>query len=89
MSVISVMWTLFRSPSQWDKSDLDYVLRTWDQLFKSLGGFRYLEIEALSQELENKTGEITFGGDFLFLAEIVNSKFGLVPYLLSKTIFWA
>ena len=54
MSVISVMWTLFRSPSQWDKSDLDYILRTWDQLFKSLGGFRYLEIVALSQELENK-----------------------------------
>ena len=73
MSLISVIWTLFRSSGQWDKFDLDDILRKGDQLFKSLGRFRYLRIEALSQELENKTGEISAGVYLLFLAETVNS----------------
>ena len=34
-SLISVSWTLFRSPGRWDKLDLDGILGKGDQLFKS------------------------------------------------------
>ena len=50
MSVITVIWTLFRSPGQWKKLDLDGLLGKGDQLFKSLNRFRYLGIENLPQE---------------------------------------
>ena len=50
MSVITVIWTLFRSPGQWKKLDLDGLLGKGDQLFKSLNRFRYLGIENLLQE---------------------------------------
>ena len=92
MSLISVSWTLFRSPGQWSKLDLHGILDKGNQLFKSLEKFRYLGIEDLSQKVlikgfsvnvqfqENKTGEITAGVYLLSIAEIVNlfSKLGLL-----------
>ena len=68
----------------WDKFDLDWILGKWDQLFKFIGKFRYLEMEDLSHEflvenssinmeyLENKTGEITARVYLISLSEIVN-----------------
>ena len=70
ISLISVSWTLVRSPGQWNTLDLNDILGTEDQLFKSLGKSRYLGIEDLPQGLliegiavnvqflENKKGEI-------------------------------
>ena len=85
MSLISVSWTLFRSPGRWDKLDLDDILGKGDQLFKSLGKFRYLGMEDLPQEfflegfavnmqfLEIKTGKIAGGVYLLSFVEVVNS----------------
>ena len=85
MSLISLSWTLFKSPGLWEKFDLDCILGKGDQLFKFIGKFRYLGIEDLPQEflienslinvqfLENKTGEITAGAYLLSIAKIVNS----------------
>ena len=72
MLLLSVSWTLFKSPGLWNKFDLDCILGK-DQLFKLIGKFRYLMVEDLPQEfmiencpinvelLENKKGEITAG----------------------------
>ena len=83
MSLITVIWTLFRSPGQWKKLDLDGLLGKGDQLFKSLNRFRYLGIENLLQEfsiqglnmqfLENKVWEITAGTYLTFIVETVNN----------------
>ena len=85
MSLVSLRWTLFKSPALWDKFDLDWILGKGDQLFKFIGKFRYLGTEDLPQEfltenslinvqfLENKTGKITAGAYLLSIAEIVNS----------------
>ena len=51
MSLMSVTWTLFRSPAIWDKFDLDSILRKWDHLFEDIGKFRYLRVEDLQQEV--------------------------------------
>ena len=73
MSLVSLRWTLFKSPALWDKFDLDWILGKGDQLFKFIGKFRNLGTEDLPQEfltenslinvqfLENKTGKITAG----------------------------
>ena len=50
MSLMSVSWTLFRSPGRWDKLDLDGILGEGDQLFKSLCKFRYHGMKDLPQE---------------------------------------
>ena len=42
MSLVLVSQILFRSPGQWNKLDLDSTLRKEDQLFISLGIFKYL-----------------------------------------------
>ena len=55
MSLISVTWALFRSPGMWDTFDLDCVLGKGDQLSKSIGKFRYLRMEDLSQNFFLKT----------------------------------
>ena len=67
----SVSWILFRSP---DVFDLDCKFSKGGQLLKSIGKFRYLELEDLLQGfliknsfvkvefLENKIGEIRNGG---------------------------
>ena len=47
MSLISLSWTLFKSPGLWDK--FDCILSKGDQLFKFIGKFRYLGIENLPQ----------------------------------------
>ena len=85
MSFISVSWTLFRCPGQWNKLDLDGILDKGDHLFRSFDKFRYLVIEDLTQMfliegsavnvqfLENKTGEIKAEIYLLSIAEIVNS----------------
>ena len=84
MSLISVSWTLFKSPGLWNKFNLDYILGKRDQLFKLIGKFRYLGVEDLPHKfmienylinvelLENKTGEITAGAYLLSITEIVN-----------------
>ena len=98
---MSVSWTLFRSSGPWDKLDLDAILGKGDQLFKSLGKFRYLGMEDLPQEffledlavnvqfLEIKMGEIKAGAYLLSIVEIVSSvqQWELVPYLLLTIIF--
>ena len=50
ISVISVSWTLFKSPGLWYKFDLHSILGKVDQLFKIIGKFRYLGMEDLPQE---------------------------------------
>ena len=42
MCLMSVIWTWFRSPGMWDTFDLDCTLGKGDQLFRSIGKFRYL-----------------------------------------------
>ena len=76
VSLISLSWTLFKSPGLRDKYDLNYTLGKGDQFFKFIGKFRYLGMEDLSQEflienssvnvevLKNKTGKITAGAYF-------------------------
>ena len=49
MSLVSVIWTLLRSPDLKDVFDLDCILIKGDQMFKFIVKFRYLEIEDLSQ----------------------------------------
>ena len=83
MSLMSVSWTLLRFPDRWDKLDLDGMLGKGDQLFKSLGKFRYLGMEDLPQEifleglavnvqfLEIKMGEITTGVYLLSIVDII------------------
>ena len=80
MHFMSVSWILFKSPGIWDKFELDCILARGDQLFKSIGKFRYLGVEDLPQEfllenyfmnvefVENKTGEITAGTYLLSIA---------------------
>lgn len=84
MSFKSVSWTLFRSLGRQDKIDLDGILGKGDQLFKSLGNFRYLGMEDLPQVfllegfainvqfLEIMAGEITAVAYLLSIVEIVN-----------------
>ena len=67
-----------------NKLNLGGILGKGDQLFKSLGKFRYLGMEDLPQEfflkgfavnvqfLEIKTGEITAEEYLLYIVEIVN-----------------
>ena len=50
LSLISLTWTLFKTPALWDKFDLDCILGKGDQLFKFIGKFRYHGIEDLPQE---------------------------------------
>lgn len=85
MSLISLCWTLFKSPGLWDKFVWDCIFGKGDQLFKFIRTFRYLDIEELLQEfskeysllneelLEIKIGEITTGAYLLSIAEVVNS----------------
>ena len=63
MSLISVSWTLFKSPGLWDKFDLDSILVKalpniipfkGDQLFKIISKFKYLGMEDLPQEFSVK-----------------------------------
>ena len=84
MSLVSVSWTLFKSPGLWDTFDLDSILGKGDQLFKFIGKLRYLTMEDLPQEfskeicsinmefLENKTEEIIAGAYLLSVVEIRN-----------------
>ena len=102
MSLMSVTWTLFRSPGMWDKSDLYSILGKGDQLFKFIERFRYLWMEDLPQELlvekvsinleflKNKAGEITARAYLISISEIVNGfrKLGNVLYLLSAIIYY-
>ena len=85
--LISVSWTLFKSPGLRNKFDLlfDFILGKVDQLFKFIGKFRYLGVEYFPQEfmiencpintklLERKMVKITTGPYFLSIVEIVNS----------------
>ena len=48
MSPMSVIWTLLRSPTLWDKFDLDCILGSGNQLFVFLRKFRNLRMEDLS-----------------------------------------
>ena len=48
MSLMSITWTLFRSPGLWDK--FDSILGKGDHLFKFIGKFRYHGMEDLTQE---------------------------------------
>ena len=85
LSLMSITWTLFRSPGLWDKFDLDSILGKKDQLFKFIGQLRYLRVEDLAQEvlvenssanvklLQNKTGEVTAEVYLISISEIVNS----------------
>lgn len=43
MSLISVTWTLIRSPSLWDKFRLDCILDKTVQLFEFIGKIRRLD----------------------------------------------
>ena len=73
VSLMSVTWTLFRSPGLWEIFDLDSILGKGDQLFRFIGNFRYLGMEDLIQELlvenssinveflENNTGNYSWG----------------------------
>ena len=80
MSLISVTWTLFRSAGLWDKFDLDCMLGKWDQFFKFIGNFRYLERSRVLRRklvynvgfLDDKTGEITAGAYLISIAEFIN-----------------
>ena len=62
MSLMSINWTLFRSPGLWDKFDFDWILGKGDQLFKFMGKFRYLGMEDLPQEflVENSSINMEF-----------------------------
>ena len=51
MPFIPVSWTLFKSPSLWDKFNLNSVLNKGDQLFKIIGKFNYFGMGDLPQEL--------------------------------------
>ena len=85
MSLVSVIWTLFKSPGLWDKYDLDSILDKGNQLFKLIGKFRYFGMKNLPQEFsienysinvefhENKIGKITAGTYVLSIIEIRNS----------------
>ena len=48
MSVNSI---LFRSPSLWDKFDIDCILGKGNQLFKFIVKFKYLGMEDLPQDI--------------------------------------
>ena len=85
MSLISVSWTLYKSPGVWDKFDLDSIIDKGYLLFRFNDKFRYLGIEELPQEpltenrhinmqfLENKKRNIISGTFLLSILEIRNS----------------
>ena len=99
MSFISLSQTFVRSTGEWDKFEWDSTLGNQYQLFKYLSKFRYLGIENVSREflmegfhingqfVENSTKENKAEEFLLPVVEIVNSIFGLVPYLLLTIIF--
>ena len=95
MSLMSIPWTLFRSPGMWDISDLYGILGKWDQLFKFIGKFRYFWMEDLAQELLVEKFSINL--EFLqnkyliSISEMVNGfcKLEHVLYLLSAIIYYA
>ena len=102
ISLISLSWTPFKSPSLCIKFDLNSILGKGQLLFRFTGKFRYLEMEGLPQEfqiencpmnvefLENKTRENTAGHICYLLQklEIVLSKSGLVLYLSLTIMFF-
>ena len=71
MSLVSVIWILFRFPGVWDKFNLDFILIQGGNLFIFIQKFRYLGMEDLLQVflvensslhvefIENNTEEIT------------------------------
>ena len=85
MSLMSVTWTLFRSPGLCDKFDLDYILVKGDQLSKFIGKIRYLVMQDFPQDflietssvnvkiLKHKTGGITIGVCLISIAETADS----------------
>ena len=70
MSLISIKWTLFKSPGLWDKFELDYILGKENQLFKFIDKFRYL---GMKDFLENMAREIIAGAYLLSITEVLNS----------------
>ena len=49
MSLISVIWKLFKSLGQWDQFDVGCMLGKGDQLFKYIDKCRYLGIEEVKR----------------------------------------
>ena len=82
MSLVLSSWIVFKSLGLLDKFELDSILGKEDQLFKSIGKFRYLGMEEFFliescsinvDFIENKTGEITAGTYLISIAQIKNS----------------
>ena len=81
MSLISVSWTLFRSPGLWNKFDLDFILGKGDQLLKCIGKFRYLGVEDIPQEFMI---EIARQISNCWKVRLVKLQLGHICYLLQK-----
>ena len=93
---------MLKSPSQWNKLDLDDILGKGYRLFKVFAKFRYLVIEDLPQEfliegfdvneqfLKNKKEEITAEASQVSIVEIVNKvpQIGTSIHLLLIITFW-
>ena len=98
-----VTWALFTSPVIWDTFDLDCIIGKENQLFKSIGKFRYLGMEDLPHKfwvenssinvkfLENKTREITAGAYLISISGIVNGvqQIGADVLAIANNIFQA
>ena len=70
MCLISISWTIFKSPGQWDQFDEDYLLGKGDQSFKYIDKCWCLGIKDLPEQF--KTGKIIAEVYLLSTAEIVN-----------------
>ena len=85
MSLMAVCWNMFKSVARWDRYDLDRILQSGDQLFKSLNMFRVLGVDDLPARvsiydsavdivfLENKTGEITLNVYLISMTDILST----------------
>ena len=85
MSLMAVCWNMFKSVARWDGYDLDRILQSGDQLFKSLNMFRVLGVDDFPARisiydsavdivfLENKTDEITLNVYLISMTDILST----------------
>ena len=85
MSLMAVCWNMFKSVARFDGYDLNRILQSGDELFKSLNMFRVLRVDNLPTRvsiydsavdivfLRNKTGEITLNVYLISMADFLST----------------
>ena len=80
-SLFSIVFTLVKSPGQWNTHDLDFIVERGDKIYKNLNTNNYLMLTELPREtsLFNAIINVAY----------LENKFGLISgQSLNSFIFW-